>query len=107
MCAEAWKGNADHQAVKAGAGSTPNMAALLPAEEGDDSDDELEMQGQGTISLKCPLLFTDFVKPMRKCVARSCFTALLRLRTAWSYLTDQPLIPRSQKCPHRVECVGL
>ena len=46
------------------------MAALLPAEEGDDSDDELEMQGQGTISLKCPLLFTDFVKPMRKCVQR-------------------------------------
>ena len=47
------------------------MAALLPAEDGDDSDDELELQGQGTISLKCPILFTDFVKPMRKCVAAS------------------------------------
>ena len=46
------------------------MAALLPAEDGDDSDDELELQGQGTISLKCPILFTDFIKPMRKCVCR-------------------------------------
>ena len=52
-------------------GATPNMAALLPAEDGDDSDDELELQGQGTISLKCPILFTDFIKPMRKCVALS------------------------------------
>ena len=90
------------QAVKAGVGAVPNMAAILPAEAGDDSDDELELQGQGTISLKCPLLFTDFVKPMRKyvhCVApfgRHC--EAMRVRTIG---TDGD----STKCPHRVECV--
>ena len=79
MYARSLDSSLNAQAVKAGVGAVPNMAAILPAEAGDDSDDKLELQGQGTISLKCPLLFTDFVKPMRKYV--HCFVGRL-LRSA-------------------------